>query len=347
MQNIVDKQDSTAGANGELTANEYNDHKEELQGAVTRSGQTLSGATLLQLAKALFINGVGAQTVIDSGSVDSILLSPLTGGSGLKVPDNYAQLDGAVLSFNKTTANTSTGVTINFGQTGTELGAKSLVRTDGSVVAIGDVKGRCLVQWDNLNDRWILLENGGDTFKYFVGDGEQIIPKFRSNTVVIDTSVADANLLAMPVGLFEGQKVHIITVGSGVGIIPTGNGVYSGGWHITANTGGLHATWVNGAWVAENEVTAKIIVSGFTVSLKAMGNARQSQNSQSFSPNAWLSYTFPVNFITVDYTTIGSVIGGEIGYVSFRNKTLSSVEIRITGAAAAQILSLSFEGNYS
>ncbi len=71
MQDITDKTDSTAGANGELTATEYNDHKNELQGAVERSGQALNAATLLQLAKALFINGAGAQSVEDSGSGDS------------------------------------------------------------------------------------------------------------------------------------------------------------------------------------------------------------------------------------------------------------------------------------
>ncbi len=160
MLNIADKSDSTAGSTGELTASEYNDHKNEIQNAVEKSGQTLTSSITDQFSKALFSNGVGASSVQDSGSGDAILLSPITGTSGLSVPDSYSQINGAMLRFKKTSPNTSASVIVNFGQSGTELGAKALIRSDGSPVQIGEVIGDLLIQWSQASDKWLLLEKG-------------------------------------------------------------------------------------------------------------------------------------------------------------------------------------------
>jgi hypothetical protein len=272
MENIADKSDNTGGSSGELPASQYNDHKNEIQGAVEASGQILSAATLLQLAKALFINGVGAQSCIDSSSGDTIQLSPLTGGSGLRVPDNYAELNGAILRFVKSTPNVTTAVTINFGQTGTELAAKTLVRSDGTVPEIGDVDGECYVQWDNSADKWVLLSNGADAFKYPAVDTDTIIPKFKTNNVIIDTGSGDATITLDP-GDFEGQTVNVIVDDLGMGIVNWGGSYLI---YITLNSAlatSLIATfkWINGAWVVSGGVTADYVSGTEIVKLSSNG----------------------------------------------------------------------------
>jgi len=160
MQNIGDKVDNTPGASGELTAAEYNDHKNEIQEPVTSSGQTLSGLkTPDQLSRASFIYGTAAQTMVDAApSANVIELTPLTGAAGLIVSDAYTQMDGMIVEFDKPSANTSNAVTVNFGQTGgTLLGAKSLKKQDGNNPLIGQVQGRVKIQFDASSDYWILL----------------------------------------------------------------------------------------------------------------------------------------------------------------------------------------------
>jgi hypothetical protein len=164
MLNITDKADSTPGATGELTAAEFNDHKNELQGGVTRSGQTLSSIKTTQHAQGLFINGVAAASFQDnSATANSIELTPITGASGLTVAESYALLNGAIIEIDRAIVNTSTIVTVNIGQTtGTYLGAKSLRMSDDSVPPIGSVFGRLRLYWDNALDHWLIISGGND-----------------------------------------------------------------------------------------------------------------------------------------------------------------------------------------
>jgi hypothetical protein len=160
MLNINDKTDSTPGATGELTAAEYNDHKNELQGLVTYSAQALSILkTPDQVSMAAFINGTSAQSFQDnSATANSIELTPITGAAGIRVADAYASMDGAIVEVNRALLNTSTTVTVNIGQTtGTYLGAKSLKRLDGTDPAIGEVYGYLRLWWDNSNDYWVII----------------------------------------------------------------------------------------------------------------------------------------------------------------------------------------------
>lgn len=171
MQNIANKADSTAGATGQLPASEYNDHKNELQSSVTRSGQTLSAAITTQLAQAMFINGIGASSMNDGGSANAIQLSPPTGASGLAVPENYAEIDGGIFRFTKSVANTSQTVVLSAGQTGTELAAKSVVKSDGSTLPnIGELLGIITVMYDSGVDKWLVLNIYNDLDMFRDGD---------------------------------------------------------------------------------------------------------------------------------------------------------------------------------
>jgi hypothetical protein len=160
MLEILDKTDSTPGATGELTAAEYNDHKNELQSGVELTGQALSILkTPYQNPMAMFVNGVSAQSFQDnSATANSIELTPITGAGGLRVGDSYNIMDGMIVECNKTTVNTSSTVTVNIGQTtGTYLGAKSLKTLAGEDPSIGEVYGYLRLFWDNGNDYWVII----------------------------------------------------------------------------------------------------------------------------------------------------------------------------------------------
>lgn len=157
-------------------ADEYEDRSVELQGAVTDAGQSLSAADAGQLSKAMFANGVAAQSMQVSGGVNTLELTPITGANGLRLatpaaPD-YTLLDGAIFSF--AANNTNTGnMTVNVGQTGgTLIGAQPLFLQDGSTeIPAGDViAGRFYnVRYDSTLDvdgAFVLLEViGGYRFK--------------------------------------------------------------------------------------------------------------------------------------------------------------------------------------
>ncbi len=265
MKDIANKSDNTAGATGELPAAEYNDHKEEIQEAVESSTQILNVAIVDQFAKALFINGAGASSVQDSSSGDSIILSPVTGASGLKVPDLYANFDSGVLMFNKTTPNTSTSVTVNFGQTGTELGAKTLVRPDGTVPQIGDVNGLMLIKWDNGNDRWEIISNGNGIYNETISVTGTFTPQFGMNHALTLDTLIGGFTLTLADGKFDGQFIDLWCIDTGTGnAFYKGTNVYDGG----AATGTplspnkyIRVTWraVIG-WVYEDVVTADYFV---------------------------------------------------------------------------------------
>lgn len=125
-------------------ASEYNDRKDELQGAVEDSSQTLDVADPTQLSKAIFANGVAAQSMIDSGGVNTVVLTPITGPNGFRVAvpviSTYDLLDGAIFNFQANNTNIG-NMTINVGQTGgTLIGAVPLFLEDGTTdIPVGRV----------------------------------------------------------------------------------------------------------------------------------------------------------------------------------------------------------------
>lgn len=141
------------------TAAEYNDRRLELQNSVTISGQALSAGDPEQLAKAMSINGVAGQSMIDSGGANTKILTPVTGAGGIRVPDTFALMDGAIYSFANLARNTG-NVTVNIAQTGgTLLGALSLLREDGSQIPADVLHQGAYysVRYDNGAGNWILM----------------------------------------------------------------------------------------------------------------------------------------------------------------------------------------------
>lgn len=126
MQDFGTKADNSPPPGGQLSAAEFNNLATENENAVLRSGQTLSGAAVDQLAQSLFLHAVKARSFQDSGAANAYVATPVSGTSGVLLPTAYTNLDGAVISFKA--ANTNSGAaTLNIGQTtGTLLGTKPI-----------------------------------------------------------------------------------------------------------------------------------------------------------------------------------------------------------------------------
>lgn len=156
MEDIGTKYDDTTGSDGQLSADEYNDHNTELQAFVENAGLTLSSDdTPDQMTQAGFIYGTGAARMIDNGTANAIQLTPYL--DGMIVPGSLALFDGLQLTFYKDTSNTSETITVEVGQdTDSYYTSKSLVLPDGSTPDTGIVTGSCIVRYDATNDYWVL-----------------------------------------------------------------------------------------------------------------------------------------------------------------------------------------------
>lgn len=136
--------------NGQLTADEWNEAPSELQNAITRSGQTLSGADLEQLAKAIVDTAASASFYVDTGVANAYVVGAIGGKLGLS--QLALAVDGATVRFRPANANTGAS-TINVAG----LGVKDIRRQDGSAVAAGNIltSTDLELRYDQANDRWL------------------------------------------------------------------------------------------------------------------------------------------------------------------------------------------------
>ena len=146
MQDFGTKADDTAGPSGQLSAAEFNNLATELENAVLRSGQALNGGLVTQLAISLFLHGVKAQTFQDSGAVNAYVATPVSGSGGVLLPADYTNMDGMIVLFKASNANTGAS-TLNVGQTtGTLLGTKAIVDQAGAALTSGAIAAANYIQ---------------------------------------------------------------------------------------------------------------------------------------------------------------------------------------------------------
>jgi hypothetical protein len=165
MKQIGIKTDDTAGASGEISAEEFNSMSLELQNIVSRSGQTLLTPNNEQVAEASVV-ALAAGSCVDSGTPNTVVLTPTTGSGGLLLPTTYARFNGWPVSFYS--ANTNTGnMTVDIGQTaGSLLGVKKFLKIDGSEIASGEIadgqliEGRYSPAADSGTGAWIFTNPG-------------------------------------------------------------------------------------------------------------------------------------------------------------------------------------------
>lgn len=139
MQDFGTKTDDTAGPSGQLSAAEFNNLATENENAVLRSGLALSGSSETQLAQSLFLHGVKSESFQDNGSANIYVATPVSGAGGVALPAAYTSLDGSIISFKASNANTGAS-TLNIGQTtGTLLGAKPIRTQSDEALAANSI----------------------------------------------------------------------------------------------------------------------------------------------------------------------------------------------------------------
>lgn len=204
------------------TADELNDRIVELQGAVTDSGQSLAAADAGQLSKASFANAVGAQSMQDNGSANTIRLTPITGANGLRVatpatPD-YSLLVAAIFNFKAAATNTG-NTTVNVGQnTGAYIGAVSLFLDDGTsqISAGGIVAGNYYnVRYTSAGGGAFILLGGGHKYVKLVDSkaattdgGSSTASVWQKRTVTEDTDTGNnvtvtSSVIVLSAGTYE------------------------------------------------------------------------------------------------------------------------------------------------
>jgi hypothetical protein len=91
VKDIDNKIDNNGTADGRLTAEEYNDHKNELQNTVVQSGQTLTptlGTDEEQLGKAIAAYAAVANNYLDTGAANALIADSI---GSFKTPETITE----------------------------------------------------------------------------------------------------------------------------------------------------------------------------------------------------------------------------------------------------------------
>lgn len=145
---------------------EFTSLSTESKNAVSRAGLTLApangaGEDTTQLAQSLFLHGVKSGSFQVGGTVDAITLTPVSGASGVVIPADYDNIEGAVITFVPSGPNTG-AVTVSIGQTsGTQLGTKKLLDSSGAELSAGELSASRIEAYydptaDSSSGAWIL-----------------------------------------------------------------------------------------------------------------------------------------------------------------------------------------------
>lgn len=111
-------------------------------------------------------------------------------------------------------------------------------------------------------------------FQQIAASGAVVFGK-TNHQIELDVSLGNVDISALALSDFIGQHVHFYAVGSGIGSIAGGNGVYVNKIFITENTGGAHLWGVSGGlWTADNGVTADYVSGLFTLRYNSNGKLK-------------------------------------------------------------------------
>jgi len=145
MSNLaVNKQDDIST----LSASEYNQFA-EINNLISSAGITADANVLNQVAKSVANYSNASNFFTENGTVNNYIL--IASGSFL-APTSY--INGMVIRFITTNANTTTTPTVNLAG----LGAKNILKENGSPVVAGDIVGYVELRYNGTN---FLLKNQG------------------------------------------------------------------------------------------------------------------------------------------------------------------------------------------
>lgn len=134
---------------GEVPAAEWNQLAAEMKDLIEATGQTLDEALVTQLGMAIATYAATGHYYTDGGSADTISLSPI---GNLKSVVGY--YDGQIVRFRPAANGTGGPATLEVDS----LGAKSLLRPDGSALQVGDLVTTrdARARYESANDRFLL-----------------------------------------------------------------------------------------------------------------------------------------------------------------------------------------------
>lgn len=264
MQDFGTKADDTAGPSGQLSAAEFNNLATENENAVLRSGQTLTGASVTQLAQSLFLHGVKSQAFQDSGAANAYVATPISGTNGVLLPADYANMNGAVIAFKASASNTAAS-TLNIGQTtGTLLGTKAIVDQAGAVLPAGSIQVGAYVEvrYDASigAGSWVLLP--------WTSLVAAQAPGFLNSKMTVATAAATATWTADSVTLntaLGGKSFQIASFSKTINLATTGAGGMDTGAAPINGYVGLYAIYN-----PTTGVSALLAVNGTSVILPAI-----------------------------------------------------------------------------
>ncbi len=220
-----------------LDADEFNPNQNELENAVSTTGQTLAEANEFQLPEAMArYAATGGVFYEDSGAADAYILTKL--GSFI-VPAIY--LDGALAVFK--IGNDSTGAsTINYAG----IGVKNLTLPDGTDISTQMVAGEYAATRYNLADDRVELVSvsaaGGSEFlvaSFDLGDLNSATTLHISDGPIQHGGITGSFVLTPPDDLLEGYLEVELTIDGTGGYtvdVETGVVVLLGQIVTTANT---------------------------------------------------------------------------------------------------------------
>lgn len=164
----------------------------------------------------------------------------------------------------------------------------------------------------------------------------------------VDLSGGNISISILPVPDFIGQRVHVYGVGSGIGDIAGGTGLYVNGVFFTENTGGVYLTAISlTEYRVDNGVTADYVSGNYRVEQMSLGRITQSRvyafATDGVNSNFTLVSAIPValnDFTKSIFTSSGSSsffgASGTGGYMSFITLMTSSTSLTV-GAKTASV----------
>lgn len=174
---IVNKQNDVST----LDASEWNQFA-EINNFLVSAGITPDGSVLNQIAKGVANYSSASNFFIENGTVNNYTL---IANNNFLAPTSY--IAGMVIRFITTNANTTTTPTINLAG----LGAKNILKENGSSLVAGDISGYVELRYDGTN---FLLKNQGMPYLNnpvsLVNDGISITDTigFNAGTFITSTS---------------------------------------------------------------------------------------------------------------------------------------------------------------
>ena len=165
--------------------------------------------------------------------------------------------------------------------------------------------------------------------------------------VEVDLSLGNLAIDQLPVPDFIGQKVHIYGVGTGIGSIADGTGLYTNGVYFTENTGGVFLTAISTTeWRAENGVTADYVSGGINVKQFSNG-LLESTLSVAFSGTYIVN--LPVSNSDTGYYVLATAKEAVARFVSFVINSASTFTLygwTDAGATTNMQVNAKMEGKY-